>query len=113
MLLKIATAVVGLLAGGWMIVDGVHVLARGKYFGPDRFGPWSLPFIKLGINPFSLGPLFIALGVLWLVFLAGFLGGHAWGRVGAVIVAIATLWYVPLGTLLSLAYLCLLYVRRA
>jgi hypothetical protein len=37
------------------------------------------------------------------------LADQAWGWYGAVIVAIATLWYVPLGTVLSLAYLAVPY----
>ena len=113
MILKLAIAVVALLAGGWMIFDGVHVLARGKYFGPERPGPWRIPFERLGVNPFSLGPLFIGLGVLWLVFATAALAGHGWGRIGAAIVAIASLWYFPLGTILSVIYLGLLYVTRA
>jgi hypothetical protein len=112
MILKLAMAVVSLLAGGWMIFDGVHVLARGRYFGPDRPGPWSIPFARLGVNPLALGPLFIGLGLLWLVFTAAALSGHGWGRVGGAIVAVASLWYFPLGTMLSLVYLALLYAAR-
>jgi hypothetical protein len=96
-----------------MIFDGVHVLARGKYFGPPRPGPWSIPFERLGVNPFSLGPLFITLGTLWFVFAVAALAGQPWGRAGAAIVAIASLWYFPLGTILSLIYLALLYATRA
>ena len=113
MILKLSMAVVAVLAGGWMIFDGVHVLLRGKYFGPERPGPWSIPFTRLGINPSSLGPLFIALGVLWLVFAIGAIGYRGWGRTGGAIIAVASLWYFPLGTVLSLIYLLLLYATRA
>src|SRR3954469_24887119 len=109
---KLPIMLVGLLAGGWMIIDGAHVMLRGKYIGPDKPGPWSVPFVRAGIDPFRLGPLFVAMGVLWLVFLAANLSGQRWGWYGGVIVAIASLWYVPLGTLLSLIYLCLLYFER-
>ena len=34
--------------------------------------------------------------------------GQTWGWYGAAIVAVATLWYFPLGTILSLAFLALL-----
>jgi len=66
--MKILLALVGVLAGGWMIVDGVHVMLRGKYIGPEKPGPWSILFVKLGVDPFRLGPLFVAFGVLWIVF---------------------------------------------
>jgi hypothetical protein len=113
MILKLAMAVVALIAGGWMIFDGIHVLVRGKYFGPDRPGPWSVPFARLGVNPFSLGPLFIGIGVLWLAFAVAALAGLRWGRGGGAAIAIASLWYFPLGTILSLMYLALLFATRA
>ena len=112
-MLNLAMAVVALLAGGWMIFDGLHVMLRGKYFGPERPGPWSIPFERLGVNPFALGPLFITLGVMWLVFAGATVTGHAWGRVGAAIAAVASLWYLPLGTILALVYLALLFATRA
>ena len=106
---KIALAVIALLAGGWMILDGVHVMLRGKYIGPDKPGPWSVPFVKMGVDPFKLGPMFIAFGAMWLVFLVATLTGATWGKYGSTVVAIATLWYAPLGTILSIAYLVILY----
>jgi hypothetical protein len=109
---RVFLAFVGLLAGGWMIVDGIHVMLRGKYIGPEKPGPWSIAFVKLGIDPFRLGPMFVAFGVLWLVFLAATLAGQTWGKYGAAGVAIASLWYVPLGTLLSLFYLAILYFTQ-
>jgi hypothetical protein len=113
MILKLAMSVVALLAGGWMTFDGIHVLVCGKYFGPERPGPWSVPFARLGVNPFSLGPLFIGLGLLWLAFAVAALAGRGWGRTGGAAIAIASLWYFPLGTILSLIYLVLLYATRA
>jgi len=110
--MKILLALVGVLAGGWMIVDGVHVMLRGKYIGPEKPGPWSILFVKLGVDPFRLGPLFVAFGVLWIVFLIATLTGQTWGKYGAAAVAIASLWYLPLGTVLSIAYLALLYFAR-
>jgi len=109
MLTKLLTALVAALAGGWMVFDGVHVILRGKYFGPDKPGPWSVPFVRLGVDPFALGPLFIALGVAWVVFTIAGLSGQTWGWYGAVVVAVTTLWYVPLGTILSIAFLALVY----
>src|SRR3954471_11020917 len=113
MILKLVTSLVGCLAGGWMIFDGIHVMLRGKYFGPDKPGPWSVLFTKLGVDPFSLGPLFILLGILWLVFLLAMLAGQPWGWYGAIAVAALSLWYLPLGTVLSIVYLGLLLVGKS
>src|SRR5215467_11968692 len=105
MILKILTVFFGLSVGGWMLADGIYVLMRGKYMGPQKPGPWSLLFLKLGINPFGLGPLFIAFGVLWLIFLIGLLAGQTWGWYGTLVMAIASLWYLPVGT--SMSVICL------
>ena len=113
MILKLFAAVVACTAGGWMIFDGIHVMVRGKYFGPEKPGPWSLLFAKLGVDPFSVGPLFILLGVLWLVFLVAMLAGQPWGWYGAVVVAAASLWYLPLGTVLSVVYVGLLVAGKS
>jgi hypothetical protein len=110
MLARSLAVIIAVLAGGWMIFDGMHVLLRGKYFGPEKPGPWSGPFVRLGVDPFALGPLFIVLGVGWLVCLVAMLAGQTWGWYGGAIVAIATLWYAPPGTVLSLAYLIVFYV---
>ena len=39
MLTKFLAAAVAALIGGWMLFDGLYVLVRGKYFGPEKPGP--------------------------------------------------------------------------
>ena len=107
---RLLAAAVAALMGGWMVFDGLHVLLRGKYFGPDKPGPWSVVFQRLGIDPFALGPLFIVFGAAWFAFTIAGLLGHMWGWYAAAVVALATLWYFPLGTILSIAFLALLYL---
>jgi hypothetical protein len=103
---------IALLVGWWMIFDGVYVLRYGKYFGPDKPGPWTRLFIAAGVDPFRLGPLFIVMGTLWLVFRLATLAGKRWGRQGALATAIASLWYLPLGTVLSAIYIAVLWLDR-
>jgi hypothetical protein len=109
MLTKVLATLVALVAGGWMLFDGAHVLLRGKYFGPDKPGPWSIPFSRMGIDPFRLGPMFLVFGVLWILGTALVFTGKPWAIYAAGAVAVATLWYAPVGTVLSLAYLVLLF----
>lgn len=109
---RIALTPVALLAGGWMLFDGIHVILRGKYFGPEKPGPWSGMFVSLGINPFRLGPMFIGFGVAWLVCLMAIWLGLPWGRTVGILIAVATLWYLPLGTVLSVIYIALLWSLR-
>ncbi len=54
-----------------MLLDGIFVILKGKYIGPDKPGPRANAFYKLNINVFKLGPLFIVLGLACLVFLFG------------------------------------------
>ena len=71
MIVKILVSLIALAVGGWMIFDGIHVLSTGKYFGPDKPGPWSDLVAAVGIEPFGLGPVFITFGTLWLGFYDG------------------------------------------
>lgn len=58
--------------------------------------------------------IFVGYGVGWLVIAFGLLRGAPWAGVAAVIAAIATLWYLPIGTLCSLIQIAsLLWIRRA
>jgi hypothetical protein len=113
MIYRILLAIVGVLAGGWMVFDGIHVLLRGKYFGPEKPGPWSAIVRAVGLDPFKLGPIFIAMGVMWLTLLIATQCGLRWGWWGALIVAAGSLWYLPLGTALSALYILLLMAVRS
>jgi hypothetical protein len=102
-------ALLAFINGAFMTADGLHVLIKGKYIGPEKPGPWSMLFESLGINVFQLGPMFLAFGIAWLVFLLIWMkqGDHA--RHLGKWVALLTLWYLPIGTIFSLAVLILLY----
>jgi hypothetical protein len=95
----------------WMLFDGIHVLVEGKYFGPPKPGPWSILFIKAGIDPFSLGPMFILFGVAWLVCLSAFLARQTWGRPAMLAMAVLSLWYLPFGTFSAVLCIALLLRR--
>ena len=113
MIVKGIIAFIGLLVGGWMIFDGSHVLIYGKYFGPEKPGPWSAIVSSLGLNPFKLGVPFVVLGLLWLLFLVGILGHKSWAWYGALVTSIASLWFLPVGTLFSVLYIVFLLVFRS
>jgi len=108
MIRRIVLVILAFPLGAWMIFDGIHVLAYGKYFGPEKPGPWSLLVAKAGINPFQLGPLFILYGFLWLVCLFAVLRGKSWGRTVGILVSIVSLWYLPFGTITSVLCIGLL-----
>lgn len=113
MVAKAMISLVALLVGCWMIFDGTHVLTTGKYFGPERPGPWSDLVFAIGLDPFKFGVPFVALGVLWLLFLVLMLFHQTWAWYGALLAAVATLWFLPVGTVLSLFYIVMLFVFRS
>ncbi|MGN6417419.1 MAG: hypothetical protein ACTHMC_08005 [Pseudobacter sp.] len=106
--MKILITVLAFLNGGYMLLDGLFVLLKGKYIGPEKPGPWSGLFYKLNIDVFKLGPLFIIFGLLWLIWMYGLLTNQHWAYIFGILISIFTLWYLPLGTLLSVIILVIL-----
>jgi len=113
MVVKISLLVLAVLNGGWMLFDGLHVIRKGKYFGPDEPGLWSKIISSLGVNPFSIGPVFVALGLAWFVSIAGLFSSSSWGWLALLLSAIATLWYVKIGTVISVLVIALLVLFKA
>lgn len=118
--MKTLISLIALFLGGWMLFDGCHALSTGDYVTPKsgvgagRLGPWSRVVSAVGLEPRSTGVklLHVGLGAFWLGALALFhwRAGVGWGALfGA---AFATVWYLPVGTVLSIAELFLLYFLR-
>jgi len=58
--------------------------------------------------------IFVSYGLGWLVIAFGLARGAAWAEWAAIGAAIATLWYLPIGTLCSLIQIASLsWMRRA
>lgn len=110
--MKTIITILGILNGGYMLLDGIFVLFKGKYIGPEKPGPWSLLFEKLGIDVFKLGPLFIIFGVLWLIWIYSLWTNQQWAFTFGVVICLLTLWYLPIGTLFSLIILGMILFAR-
>ena len=110
--MKVLIAILGLLNGGYMLLDGIYVMLKGKYIGPEKPGPWANLFYKLKIDVFNLGPLFIAFGLLWLFWLYCLLTNQGWTYSLGIIISILTLWYLPVGTIFSLTILLTLLFAK-
>jgi len=111
--MKIILTVAGLLNGIYMLLDGIYVLLKGKYIGSEKPGPWAALFYKLNIDVFKLGPLFIVFGIMWLLFLVGLWTGQSWTFAAGISLCILTLWYIPVGTALSvIVFILLLNFRQ-
>jgi len=104
--------VIAFLNGGFMLLDGIFVMLKGKYIGPEKPGPWASLFNKLSINVFKLGPLFVLYGLVWLLFLYGLLTTQAWAYKLGLAISVLTLWYLPVGTVLSIITLIVLLTAK-
>jgi hypothetical protein len=110
--MKVLIVILGLLNGGYMLFDGIYVMLKGKYIGPEKPGPWANLFYKLKIDVFNLGPLFIAFGLLWLFWLYSLLTNQSWTSALGILTCILTLWYLPIGTIFSLIILLILLFAK-
>lgn len=110
--MKVFVSIFAFLNGSYMLVDGIYVLLKHKYIGPDKPGPWANLFYKLNMDVFKLGPLFIIFGLLWLCWLISLWTRQSFSYTYGVVIAIATLWYLPLGTLFSLIILVMLLFAK-
>ena len=110
--MKILITILGFLNGAYMLLDGIYVMMKGKYIGPPKPGPWSYLFEKLNVDIFKLGPLFIAFGLLWLIWLYSLWTNQGWTYVFGIVISILTLWYLPIGTIFSIIILLILVFSK-
>ncbi len=113
-------AVPALSEAGYMALDGIRAMIVGDYITPGdgRFAgqlcPWSALVSAIGIPPRStlMKGIFAAYGLAWLLVILAYALGARWGRRPMVLAAILSLWYLPLGTVISLLLLGLLVVEQ-
>ncbi len=111
--MKYLIIVLSLGNGLWMLADGIYVSLNGKYIGPERPGPWASLIGLTGVDVFKLGPLFIAFGIAWLIFVGSLWLDTSWARNLGLILSLLTLWYLPFGTLISVVvFIVLAFVLK-
>lgn len=107
--MKWLVLITSFLNGTWMILDGIHVMIRGKYVGPEKPGPWAWLFEQCGVNVFRMGPVFIVYGILWLLLVYAVVFKTAWAPYFLYTVPLLSLWYLPVGTLISIVVLAVMF----
>lgn len=116
---RLTASAAAALSGGWMTFDGLHALTTGDYVGAsgrEGLGPWVMPLEAASLAPTSTGVklAFVALGLVGLasaILHAARPQKTATRRLLAVF-AVGTLWYLPIGTALSLTTLAMLSTSR-
>ena len=110
--MRIVIVIIAIVLGGWLTVDGTRALFLGDYFtaSGDRLGPWARLVTAIGVDPrsFAMKCVHAALGVAWLLSAILFISRVAIGWHVLLGCSILTLWYLPLGTLLSVVEILLL-----
>lgn len=112
-----AVLALAVLQGGWLVFDGAHALLVGDYVTPTegphagQLGPWAAVVSALGFQPRSLPIkwLHVGLGIAWLLSLVALMRRPGLGWNCLLVVALASLWYLPLGTVIGLGVLALLF----
>ncbi len=113
-------ALLALSESGYMALDGIRALILGDYITPGsgrfagQLGPWSALVSAIGIPPRStlMKGIFAAYGLAWLLVILAYALGARWGWRAMVVAAVLSLWYLPLGTVISLLLLGLLLVQQ-
>ncbi|HJQ98137.1 MAG TPA: hypothetical protein VJ826_07455 [Candidatus Polarisedimenticolaceae bacterium] len=110
--------VVALVEAGWLAFDGTRALVVGDYVTPTsgphagQLGPWSKVVAAVGIEPRStlMKSIHLGLGAAWLVVIVCYGMRMPWAWTGMVVCAVLGLWYLPVGTVLSVVQLILLFL---
>ena len=111
--MRILTIILAFINGAYMLFDGAYVMRNGKYFGPAKPGPWSALFEKLGVDVFKLGPLFVVWGLAWLILAFLIVQKKKIAKTLGLAIAVLTLWYLPVGALISVMVIISLLSRKA
>lgn len=114
-------AVLAVVLGGWLVFDGTRALVIGDYLTPStgphagELGPWAKLVAAVGIEPRStmVKALHVGLGLAWLVTAICLMARRPQASRALLGCALASLWYLPFGTLISVIEISLLLKVRS
>ena len=119
---RVTIIILALIEGLWMGFDGTRALTVGDYVTPrsgphaGELGPWHYIVESVGIAPRSvlMKIIFVAFGLAWLIIAGALVRRVPWAVNAALIAAVLTLWYLPVGTAFGVIEIALcLLLRRA
>jgi hypothetical protein len=113
--------ILAIAQGAWLVFDGSRALVVGDYVtrssGPraGQLGPWSILVSSVGLAPrgSAMKIIHVVLGVAWLAAAFAFLRRVRGSRLYVFAAATGTFWYVPVGTVVSLIAIALLFTTRS
>ncbi len=103
-----------------MTFDGSRALVVGNFITPKsgpyagQVGPWRHIVQRVGLDPQGtpMKLVFAVYGAAWLLVGVAFARNLPWSWTAMLVAAIGTLWFLPLGTICSLAQIALLLTFR-
>jgi hypothetical protein len=119
--LRLVIILLAFVEAGLMAFDGTRALVVGEFITPKsgpyagQVGPWRFIVQRVGVNPTGtpMKVAFAVIGWAWLTIAAGFAAGQPWSLPAMLAAAIATVWFLPFGTVFSVVQIVLLLVLRS
>lgn len=113
---RILILVFTVIEAGWLAFDGTRALLVGDFITPKsgpyagQVGPWRHLVQRVGLNPRGtpMKVIFATYGWVWLLVGVAFAAGAPGSRAAMLVAAAGALWFLPFGTLCSLAQIALL-----
>lgn len=116
--LRWCITVLAILNAGYMVADGTRALTRGDYFTPSsgehagELGPWARVVETVGVQPraTAMKAFFVIYGLAWLAITVAFALRQPWSWMGMLLFALGSIWYLTVGTVISVLIVVLLLV---
>ncbi len=117
-ILKWIVIILAVLNFGYMLFDGSRALIKGDYIRPTegeyagQLGPWNGIVKFIGIDPQStlMKMIFVLWGLMGIILTICFGLNYQWAWKALLIMNICLLWYLWMGTGLSIIQIILLIV---
>mgnify|MGYP001612264996 CR=1 FL=1 len=98
--------------GWWMAYDGVHQRVTGDYVRLNgQLGPWASLVSAVGIDPLSLGWIFVILGLGFIAASFGLYLRRRWGYNVGLAASLISLFYLGFGTPMAVVCLIVLLLK--
>ena len=109
------------IEAGWFAFDGTRALIVGEFVTPrsgpyaGQVGPWRHVVQLVGLDPRGtpMKVIFTVYGWAWLLVGVAFAVRAPWSWAAMLVAAAGSLWFLPFGTLCSLAQIAMLVGWRA